>query len=153
MTGRRGRKTWPQQEPDGTEEVFFVEHGVKENLDALMCPTRGSCAVHPSADSDTHASLSDAADIVMRENVFALNVSASSLFDLTGARSIEMLEKTHPLPDSNNSSAHIWHETTTSSRAKVRPAGAMLALDLNPKRHNSCVTRGPVGAVKNSSHP
>ena len=55
---------------------------------APMCQTR--CFVdpwvHPSAESDTHASLSHAADMVVREDAFARNVSASGLFELTGPR-------------------------------------------------------------------
>jgi len=161
-------EAWDREE--NTEEVFFVDagHGVEENPDAPMCPTR--CLwiwVHPSAESDTHASLSHAADMVVREDAFARNVSAScqvkrieltwlsgaGLFELTGPRSIEVLGRTLPLADSNNSSAHIWREITTSSRAKVPPAGAVLALDLNAELLNSCVTRGAGGAVKSSSHP
>ena len=108
---------------------------------------------HPTAESETHASLSHAADTLMRENAFVRNVSDSGLFDLASIRSIEMLTRTLPLPNSNNSSTYIWSETTTSSRAKVSHADATFALDLNVGLLNSCVTRNPVGVVKSSSLP
>ena len=61
----------------------------------------------------------------------------AGLFELAGPRSIEVLGRTLPLADSNNSSAHFWRRVTTSSRAKVPPAGAVLALDLNAEQLNS----------------
>ena len=78
-----------------TKEVFFVNvrHGVEENPDAPLCSTRCSwIRVHPSAEAGTHASLSHASYIQVRENALA--------FDLTGPQSIEMLERGLPLPDS-----------------------------------------------------
>ena len=61
-----------------TEEVFFVDagHGVEDNPEALMCLTR---SVWMSAASDTHAILRHAAEMVVREEPFARNASASGL--------------------------------------------------------------------------
>ena len=90
-------------------------------------------------------------DLVV-EKMIRPNVRDSGFFSLAAPRSIEMLKNASTSRLQQLQCAHL-QETTSASRAKVPPAGAMLTFHLNVERLNSCVTRGPVGAVKNSSHP
>ena len=126
VAGRRGRKAWPKGVAGrrGPNKNRMVRKRSSSSTlgvvlpDAPMCPARCSCAVHPSADSDTRASLSRAADIAVRD-----------VGKITSTSRLQQLQCTHL--------ARIH----TSSRAKVPPADATLALDLIFERLNSCVTR------------